>query len=241
MPYHRGSRKHILDWVQEKNFREQMSQLAVSAGATTSSADRWMPIGHADPGEARLETFGPKHLPDALDWRAVADWWLVHQANVPNWDLAATCRIEGRCGVILMEAKANVPELRAGGKTLCKDASGRSHDNHERIGSAIGEAKAALAPQFPSLGTSRDTHYQLSNRIAFAWRLASLGLPVILIYFGFIGDTDIVGVGQPFATSQEWEHSFWSHAGAVVPRGFAEHRIDCGGEAMWFLVRSRLV
>ncbi len=46
-------------------------------------------------------------------------WWLVHErgANTPNWDIAAGCEIEGKTGVILVEAKANVPELKRTRKT----------------------------------------------------------------------------------------------------------------------------
>jgi len=50
-------------------------------------------------------------------------------------------------------------------------------------------------------------HYQLSNRLAFLWRLAKADIPTVLVYLGCTGD-------QPFGTG-------------VVP--FRDH--ECGGHA----------
>jgi len=76
-----------------------------------------MPRGYSNPREARLESFGPRLLPESPAWLALRDWRLVHKAgaNTPNWDIAAGCEIEGRAGIVLVEAKANWPELGVGG------------------------------------------------------------------------------------------------------------------------------
>src|SRR5450759_4547533 len=79
---------------------------------------KWfMPRGCSNPREARLESFGPRLLPESPAWLALRDWRLVHKAgaNTPNWDIAAGCAIEGRAGLVLREAKANGPELGVGG------------------------------------------------------------------------------------------------------------------------------
>lgn len=39
-------------------------------------------------------------------------------------------------------------------------------------------------------GIERDSYYQLSNRFAWTWKLASLGVPVVLLYLGFSNATD---------------------------------------------------
>jgi hypothetical protein len=93
-------------------------------------------------------------------------------ANTPNWDIAISCEVEGQAGLILVEAKANVPELRDGKKPLGDKASQNSQDNHNHVGKAIEQARVALHKQLPGIRLSRDRCYQLSNRIAFAWRLA---------------------------------------------------------------------
>ena len=70
---------------------------------------------------------------------ALRGWWLKHHrgANTPNWDLVVECHIEGKSGLILVEAKANHPELKAERKPLSDDASNNSRDNEEQIRIAI--------------------------------------------------------------------------------------------------------
>ena len=176
-------------------------------------------------------------LPDDVCGRLAA-WWLVYGANVPNWDLASTCTVGGRRGIVLVEAKANAAELKAGGKVLAKNASPRSRANHERIGAAIGEACAGLSRVVPGVRISRDHCYQLSNRIATAWKLASMGVPTVLMYLGFLGDAGICDVGPPLASPEEWRRLFWEHAKCVLPEFFGDGPIDCGGATMQLIVRS---
>jgi hypothetical protein len=169
--------------------------------------------------EARLETFGPRVIPQTDAWSKLRRWWLAHAdgANTPNWDVALSCLVEGSPGLILIEAKANAPEISRAGKPLpngraAKPPSDHSRDNHERIGEAIGEARDALRSIFPNASLSHLNNYQLSNRIAFAWKLASLGVPTVLIYLGFIGDPDI---HKPFSDRDHWNRTFGSHLNEV--------------------------
>lgn len=170
-------------------------------------------------------------------------WWLVHErgANTPNWDIAAGCEIEGRTGLILVEAKANVPELSVLGKPVEPKASTASADNHERIAIAITEACSGLQRLGAATTISRDSHYQLSNRVAFAWKLATLGIPTVLVYLGFTGDDGIADAGAPFSDKAHWETVFGQYAYSVVPRSIFEQRIDCVAAPVWFLLRSRRV
>ena len=93
----------------------------------------------------------------------------------------------------------------------------------------------------PTLRISRDSHYQLSNRVAFTWKLASLGLRTILVYLGFFGADGIADVGEPIKDAAHWNRVFAAYAHSVVPSDLFEHRIDCGAAPMWLLVRSRHV
>src|SRR5581483_5853402 len=138
-------------------------------------------------------SFGPNALADACSWADLRKWWLVHheKANTPNWDIAMACEIERSPGLILVEAKANLPELSKAGKAPERRASSKSLENRERIGAALAEASEGLKPFAPSIKLRIDSHYQLSNRLAFAWKLASLGVPTVLVYLGFWGDTGI--------------------------------------------------
>ena len=239
----RGSRKHILDWVEQSTFPEEFTALLAPTGAVVDRKNYWMPIGYSDPKEARLEQFGPNYLPELIDWDTLSEWWLVNKknANTPNWDLLSTCSIEGKQGLVLVEAKANVPELKIEGKPLDSNASTRSRQNHNRIGEAIEEARTALNTMFPGVKISRDTHYQLSNRIAFSWKLASMGVPVVLVYLGFIGDLGIADVGKPFDNATHWEAVFGSHTIDLLPPPLVGTRVTCGKSAMQIFGCSRPV
>jgi hypothetical protein len=182
-------------------------------------------------------------LPNLDVWRALSAWWLIHAcgANTPNWDLAIGCEIDERPGFVLVEAKANVQELSLAGKPLRSGASSRSRENHERIGSAIHEACIGLREFAPATAITRDSHYQLSNRAAYAWKLASLGVPTVLVYLGFIGDSGIANAGAPIRDDAHWRDVFAVHAISVLPTELFERRLDCGPAPTWFLVRSRPV
>jgi len=240
----RGSRKHILDWtdLEDDGFLLPFNELLRPTGTVVRPSDVWMPRGYGMPEEAKLSAVPPAFLPKAVQ-RQLSDWWLVHKrgANVPNWDLLATCSIGGQRGLVLVEAKAHENELSSAGKDLRANASDNSRANHERIGQAIEEARQALDRITPGVGISRDSHYQLSNRVAFAWKLASLGVPTILVYLGFIGDEGIQDVGPNFRNETHWQEIVWDYMNPVLPSDLVERRIPCDAATMQLIIRSRSV
>jgi hypothetical protein len=239
---YRGSRKHILDWtdLKEDAFLSSLNDLLHPTAAIVGPSQVWMPRGYDRPKEAKLHASYATFLSKALR-RQLSDWWLVHKrgANVPNWDLVATCSIGGQHGLVLVEAKAHENELSPAGKDLRANASDNSRENHEQIGRAIEEARAALDRIVPGVGISRDRHYQLSNRVAFAWKLASLGVPSILMYLGFIGDEGIEDVGPHFRSETHWRETVWDYMKPVLPSDFVERPIPCGSATMQLIIRSR--
>jgi len=240
---YRGSRKHVLDWTNRPDFVRELLHVVLPVDCSVTVASQWMPVGYGAPDEARLDTFGPQVLPNTNVWPVLRAWWLAHErgANTPNWDIAMSCEIEGKRGLILVEAKANVPELSASGKSSDAKGSQRSDENHTHIGAAIEEACAALLALGTPTSISRDTHYQLSNRVAFAWKLASLGIPTVLVYLGFTGDDGIADAGVPFSDDAHWRGIFGAYVHTIVPESTFERRIDCGAAPFWLLVRSRPV
>lgn len=175
--------------------------------ASVSGNDRFMPEGFCKSEEARLgETPGflskeQRHI--------VTDWWLAvpEDANTPNWDLISTCTIEGRRGLVLVEAKAHAGELKP------NDCCGaRQGDNRQKIKDAIDDASQKLGE---SWRLSIDSHYQLSNRFAWAWRVASLGVPVVLVYLGFLNADEM---SQAFTSRGAWERCLLAYADGTVPR-----------------------
>ena len=180
-----------------------------------------MPDGFANTAEPQL------HLPSPLlpedERRALGHWWLPHdrqEARTPNFDLASTCTIDGVAGLMLVEAKAHDTELskEAAGRRLDSDASEGRRASHETIGRAIEEARCDLS-ETTSLpwSISRDTHYQMCNRFAWAWKLADVGIPVILVYLGFMRADEMKDRGTPFSSPSEWEALVRSHSAELFP------------------------
>ena len=242
----------MLEWTARREFREELNELLCPAPVEVRSNDHFMPRGVREPREARIESFcGEAFMPRELR-HSLRDWWLCHArgANTPNWDLAATCRIEGSDGLLLCEAKANAPELSPAGKRLAatsrrpgppRKPSHRSEENHRQIARAIAEASHALRALGVVRELSIDSHYQLANRLAFTWKLASLGLPVALLYLGFWGDQGIRNVGPPFTSAEDWRRVFGSYASGVLERPGQDVRFAVGHVPALMLVRARKV
>jgi hypothetical protein len=208
----------------------------VSPLAYVDIHDQWMPGGFLKPEEARLDVC-PQFLEGDLP-RQLARWYLgVEEAkNSPNWDLVSTCKINGKKGFILIEGKAHSGELDAVGKGQDGDP-----ERHHRIKGAIEEANERLRVSThdwhlsDEWHLSRDSHYQLSNRFAWAWKLATLGFPTILIYLGFLRATEMK---EPFASAEHWDRSIREFASPVVPKNVWGRCLQTSPAQLWALIRS---
>lgn len=161
----------------------------------------------------------------------ITNWWLEVDATTPNWDLISTCTINGARGLLLVEAKAHVNELKNESKEKYLDlnASENSKKNHEQIGKAIESANVEIKKQMPEIQISRDKCYQLSNRIAHAWWLADKGIPVVLVYLGILNCEDMKdGKRKLFMKDEDWQECFTNHAKIVGADGMIGKWIDCG-------------
>jgi hypothetical protein len=233
----RGSRKHVLNWLESPRFLDDLNAMLQPSGATVSRGDLWQPRGWLDPAEAKLDMPLAERTGGLFDSERLQAWWLAHPgvANVPNWDLVSTCRIDGRTGLVLVEAKAHENELSGAGKRA-PTRPDRSEANHQRIGDAIEEARLALRDEIPGIRISRDVAYQFSNRVAHAWWLARHArVPVVLLYLGFVGDDDMP---KPFATDDAWQARFRTYAQTVMPDPALERRIPAGEAHFTILPRS---
>jgi hypothetical protein len=190
--------------------------------ASIAPTDRWMPDGFTHVEECQLDK-APRLLPDAL-CVLLGKWWLPANgqgARTPNFDIASTCTVDGMAGLLLIEAKAHETELvnETGGRRLMADASAKRKASHVTIGAAIDSARIGLgaATRLP-WQISRDNHYQMSNRFAWAWKLAELGMPVVLIYLGFVRAIDMSKPGEvQFADAGAWEAAAMSHSAPLFP------------------------
>jgi len=113
-----------------------------------------------------------------------------------------------------------------------------SLENHEHIGHAIAEASSSLDKIIEGVRISRDSHYQLANRVAYSWKIASMGVPVLLVYLGFTGDEGIANVGVPFKDNEHWQSVMRAYTDGVLPEGFTERMVPCGKADMCMIIRS---
>ncbi|NLG49654.1 MAG: hypothetical protein GX552_06045 [Chloroflexi bacterium] len=224
----RGSRPRcvlLVDGSREE-VAARLTNLVALPDVTVSPDDKWMPYGKPvrnpdstwDKTPAKEAILCESDLLCAPISQELLDWWLVVErfANTPNWDIASTCKVNGQPGLLLVEAKAHQKEPGEQGKALPITPNGWK--NHKRIGRAIAEAAAALqrATGKP-WAISRDSHYQLSNRFAWSWKIVSLGIPVVLVYLGFLNAGEMQDQGTLFHTPQEWEEYVKAWSSPLVP------------------------
>jgi len=215
----------------------------VSPFANVTPSDHWMPLGFDDISEATLPE-AERLLPAEVRLE-LKRWWLAvpsRKAMTPNWDIASTCTIEGKPGMVLIEAKAHDKELineEVGKRYTNSSATEGSRRNHEQIGTAIAAASAALAEntRLP-WALSRDSHYQMGNRFAWAWKLTGLGIPVVLIYLGFLNAKEMIDLGRPFVEAEDWENVVKGHSKVLFPAEVWDRRWTCGGQSLIPLIRS---
>lgn len=241
----RGSkpRCHLLTDGTPETVAARLSALAAPF-ATIGPNDQWMPRGFDQTDEATLpEAVGL--LPDRL--RAdLKQWWLAVSSattRTPNWDIASTCSVEGKPGLLLIEAKAHEQELikeETGRKSVESPVSGSARRNLLRIDWAVRDASLALseATGLP-WALSRDWNYQMSNRFAWAWKIADLGVPIVLVYLGFLNASDMSEPGTaPLADADAWSSLVRSHSASVVPNEVWGRRWSVGGAPFIPLIRS---
>jgi hypothetical protein len=240
---YRGSRKHILDWAESPTFLPELLATVSPVEARITAKSMWMPRSYREPDEARLESFGPRFLSNHSAWSMLESWWLRNPrgANTPNWDIAVGCEIERTPGLILVEAKANVRELSDAGKAPRELESVKSQENTDQIGRAIDEARRGLSSVAQDINISRDRCYQLSNRLAFLWKLTSLGVPTVLLYLGFCGDAGIADAGEPLENADHWKSVFHEHAAALGADSLIGRRLEINSAPGWLLVEARNV
>ena len=245
----RGSRPRCILLVEgaRDEVAHRLTALVDLPGVFVSADERWQPRGRPVHGDGSWDTTpsdevdlaGSNDLVSHDLQLELRSWWLeVHaRARTPVWDLTATCTIRDRLGLLLVEAKAHSAELSAAGKALPRTPNGWR--NHERIGAAIAEANEGLGPASGGpWALLRDSHYQISNRFAWAWKLASLGVPVVLVYLGFLNADEMADIGQPFRSNDEWNSVLMDHSDGIVdPRSRGEW-LDIGDTPMIPVVRA---
>ena len=240
----RGSkpRCHLLTHGSPDIVAKRLTAL-VAPFASVAPSDRWMPLGFAALEEAQLHK-APRLLSPELS-KTLGDWWLPagrQDARTPNFDIASTCKVDGVPGLLLVEAKAHTGELvkEAVGRRLAASDSAAREASHMTTGVAIESARQGLEAATNLIWRiSRDSHYQMSNRFAWSWKLAQLGVPVVLVYLGFLHAADMSKAGEVlFADAGTWDALVRSHSAPLFPAEIWGRRWSVGGLPFIPLIRS---
>jgi len=234
---------HVLDFVESPDFLHVLHQMVAPIGCSIDSAAIYQPQGSVNAAETQLIDAGTKFVSPEQS-RILKDWWLKYQqgARLPTWDLAVTAMLPPhQRALILVEAKAHAKELCRNGKDVAvrktPDQQLRSNANHLQIQEAIKQANDYLSHSIPGINFSSAECYQFANRVAWAWKLASLGVPVALVYLGFVGDKEIAQTGT-FSTAADWYRAFVDHIVNHFPISHLGHEIPCGQASFWLIVRA---
>jgi hypothetical protein len=216
MGEHRGSRPHILHLLASPDAADQLDTLLAPAAYHVMRPVECRPMGPDSAEEYTLRAFWRDHCtgwvaPDALD-----DWWVADHYKNPTWDLMAVCERESHRGLLLVEAKAHESELDWNGKRalVAETDSPQAWVNDGSIRAAIGEAQGWFAQVAGPTTLTADTHYQLANRLASAYKVASVGVPVVLLYLGFTGDTYF---RDSIRDADHWQQLMRGYLHGVVP------------------------
>ena len=115
-----------------------------------------------------------------------------------------------------VEAKAHESELDWKGKRAlnAETDSPQAWANDGRIRAAIAEARDWFSQVAGLTTLTADSHYQLASRLASAYKVASVGVPVVLLYLGFTGDTYFK---DGIRDADHWQQLMRGYLHGVVP------------------------
>lgn len=244
----RGSkpRCHLLTSGPPDIVAKRLTAIAEPFATVHGQQDQWMPCGFDDVREATLPE-AERLLPSNVR-QELKRWWLTVSTpatRTPNWDIASTCTIDGKPGLLLIEAKAHDQELireEAGRKSIdVTDANANARRNLLRIDWALRDASVALAAETGlRWDLSCDRCYQMSNRFAWAWKLTDLGVPVAMVYLGFLNAVEMGGNGSnPIGDDATWEAMVKTHSRALCPADVWDRQWPLKGTPLVPLIRSR--
>ena len=241
----KASARHVLQWTVSPQFESTMNGLLKDTGATLHTPDHRYPDGRRrplDPRSVELEEYLVKFpMPDRR--RLARDWWVPYPSarnRYPDWDLLCQIDVAGTPGILLVHAIADTEEL-------------RQHDRRERpdptqplrlandycVRLRLADANRQLAQlDLGNFQLSADHRYGISWRIAFLHKLAAEGIPVVLMYLGWLQPPEWA-TSHGFQSAEHWDRVVRDHMRPVAPEAFLDRWLAAeGGGAMRMIARS---
>lgn len=223
----KGSKTAMQKLVKSSDYLTIINGLFENNELRISADDDSIPNQQNPNKEVTLSTFLRQNF-DSQKATDITKWWIKYGNATPKWDLIYKCTIDGKEGILLVEAKAHKGELKKDKKS--KPKPGNSETNHEQIGEVIDTVNEIIKNKIKSndIKLSRDNCYQFSNRVAHAWWLANQGIPVVLLYLGFLNVTDMEDKYKTFTSHDDWKNCFEAHTKLVGADGLIDKTIICG-------------
>jgi hypothetical protein len=107
-------RCHLLTHGTKGEVAQRLTTLIEPFGEVLAT-DSWMPEGFAQCDEAQLHT-SERIIPDPKIRASLWSWWLAvpgaRRTTTPNWDIASTCSVRGKRGLLLIEASESPEDRR---------------------------------------------------------------------------------------------------------------------------------
>ncbi len=190
-------RKLILQGALNDELKEQL-RLETIKGPCVPSADNF--------SEQSVETYlvACGMIDKGHDFN---NWWVGSRGKKATWDYICQAEINGKNGLILLEAKAHKSETSKQWKAPPDRSKvknyGQAQANHDKIERNIDiEFEQLSLPK----GTKIREYYQIANRIAYANKVCHvLGMPVLLVFLGFINDPHFKR--DCWKSADEWQHN----------------------------------
>ena len=262
-----GSRRRILELTSAPNpvVAETLSSLIEGHG-TVGSGDLWSPRGANAPSPIRLDE-ATGFIKDPMKKSALREWWISGEPlfnramtqrqtagrasrpmRLPAFDLVSTFGAEGSdSGILIVSAAAHIGEL-------------NSDHAHQREKTALPQIKKAFAEASAGWNAlllkhaedygyklshrvklSTEAHYRLATHFAFAWKLAQLGVPVILLYLGFLDATELEPDGRLiFRDGEMWNKCVFEKTSKPLPEEIWDASFDVPDGAKITVLRKTM-
>ena len=111
-----------------------------------------------------------------------------------------------------------------------------------QIEKALSQAMTAWNFMVPGFVLSTRFHYQLSNRFAFAWKLAVMKIPVVLVYLGFLDAHEMEDQSRSLLKSPlQWNTCVLNKSNGMIPQEAWNKTFDVQGTPLSVLIRSASV
>jgi hypothetical protein len=188
-----GSQRHIQAYVNTPALIHFLDAGLKSALPTLAQAElEWRsPLAGNGYEEPRGASFWPAIARPELG-RQASKWW---PDRGPSWDAIAITRVREAPTIVLVEAKANIPEFTSGAMAAKARAS------IEMIEHALDSARGELGANQP-LSSWTGVHYQLANRIAWTRWLRAKGADAVFAYVVFYNDRSHIPATREELTSE---------------------------------------